>query len=433
MHSTETAERAVLVALETDDSEDSLEARLDELEELAATAGATVIRKIGQRKRQPDPAYLIGHGKADELFAEVQELSASLVIFDDEISPTQQRNLGETLKTRVIDRTQLILDIFAQRARTREGKLQVELAQLTYLLPRLGLLYTKFERQQGGIGVRGGAGETKLETDRRKVRERITELERELGEVIKQRAQQRASRRKLPFPTAALVGYTSAGKSTLLNVLSGSEVLADRMLFSTLDPTTRRVVLPDGWGILLTDTVGFIRNLPHHLVAAFRATLEEVTGADFLIHVVDASAPEADRQRDVVMQTLEELGAADKPVVTVFNKADRVQDQYALRSLVATVPNSVYISAARAEGIPYLMDTIRDTVQTLVEDLCLAIPYSRSDFVALCYEYGRVSSVEYKEDAIYVRAEVAHSLAGRLSQFAVRNDTCAAESPEGTG
>lgn len=421
MHATENAERAVLVALETEESEDTLEARLEELGELASTAGAQVIARIGQRRKQLDPAYLIGHGKADELFAEVKEREATLTIFDDELSPTQQRNLGETLQTRVIDRTQLILDIFAQRARTREGKLQVELAQLTYLLPRLGSLYTKFERQQGGIGVRGGAGETKLETDRRKVRERISELERELDEVRKQRGQQRASRRKLPFPTAALVGYTSAGKSTLLNTLSGSKVLADRMLFSTLDPTTRRVVLPDGWGILLTDTVGFIRSLPHHLVAAFRATLEEVTDADFLIHVVDASAPEADRQRDAVLATLEELEAADKPTITVFNKADRVPDQYALRALVASTPNAVYISASKAEGIGYLMDHIRATVKTLIADMTLAIPYDRSEMVALCYEYGRVVSVEYREDAIHVRAEVARSLAGRLEEFAVKS------------
>lgn len=419
MHATENAERAFLVALETDDSADPLEARLDELAELAATAGAIVVRKIGQRRKHPDSAYLIGHGKADELFVEAKEQEATLAIFDDELSPTQQRNLGEVLQTRVIDRTQLILDIFAQRARTREGKLQVELAQLTYLLPRLGSLYTKFERQQGGIGVRGGAGETKLETDRRKVRERIAELERELDEVRKQRGQQRASRRKLPFPTAALVGYTSAGKSTLLNTLSGSDILADRMLFSTLDPTTRRVVLPDGWGILLTDTVGFIRSLPVTLVAAFRATLEEVADADFLIHVVDASAPEADRQRDVVMETLDELGAGDKPVVTVFNKADLVQDQYALRALVATTPNAVYISASQAQGMPYLMDRIGATVKTLVADMHLAVPYARSDMVALCYEYGRVLSVEYRADAIHVHAEVARSLAGRLSEFAL--------------
>lgn len=430
MYATENAERAILVALETEESEDTLEARLDELADLAATAGVAVARQIGQRRKQPDPAYLIGHGKADELFGEVQELGAGLVIFDDDLSPTQQRNLGEALQqTRVIDRTQLILDIFAQRARTREGKLQVELAQLSYLLPRIGTLYTKFERQQGGIGVRGGGGETKLEMDRRKIRERITDLERDLAEVIKQRGQQRASRRNLPFPTAALVGYTSAGKSTLLNTLSGSEVLADQMLFSTLDPTTRRVVLPDGWGILLTDTVGFIRRLPPHLVAAFRATLEEVIEADFLIHVVDASAPEAGRQREVVMETLAELGAAEKPIVTVFNKADRVEDSYTLRTLVADTPNSVYISARRAEGIPYLMDCIRATVQTLVARMNLAIPYRRSDIVALCHEYGRVLSVDYKDDHILVCAEVARSLAGRLSEFAVQQGPC--EAPTG--
>lgn len=422
MHTTEARERALLVALETEETEgaDTLEARLDELADLASTAGVEVLEKIGQRRRQPDSAYLIGHGKADELFAEVQERGAGLVIFDDNLSPTQQRNLGETLKARVIDRTQLILDIFAQRARTREGKLQVELAQLTYLLPRLGSLYTKFERQQGGIGVRGGGGETKLETDRRRVRERITELERDLDEVRKQRRQQRASRRHLPFPTAALVGYTSAGKSTLLNTLSGSEVLADAMLFSTLDPTTRRVVLPDGRSILLTDTVGFIRNLPTDLIAAFRATLEEVTEADFLIHVVDASSPEADRQRDTVLETIDSLGAADKPILTVFNKSDLVKDQYELRAQVASTPNSVYLAAAKREGISYLMDRIVATIQTLVEHMDLAIPYSRSELVAQCYEFGRVLSVDYRPDAIYVKAEVARSLAGRLEEFTVR-------------
>ena len=319
MHTTSNTERAVLVALETNgDGADTIEARLDELAELTYTAGATVVRKIEQRRRAIDPAYLVGHGKADELAGEVREADASVVIFDNELSPTQQRNLGETLKTRIIDRTQLILDIFAHRARTREGKLQVELAQLTYLLPRLGSLYTKFERQQGGIGVRGGGGETKLELDRRKVRERIAELTHELDEVRTQRRQQRVARRKLPFPSAALVGYTSAGKSTLLNTLSGSEVLADQMLFSTLDPTTRRVVLPDGRGMLLTDTVGFIRNLPPDLVAAFRATLEEVSEADFLIHVVDASSPEFDRHRDTVMETLQAIGAGDQRSLTLI-------------------------------------------------------------------------------------------------------------------
>lgn len=397
-----------------------MEARLDELAELASTAGVDTVARVEQRRKQADVTYLIGHGKADELHAEVKAHNATLVIFDDELSPTQQRNLGEALQTRIIDRTQLILDIFAHRARTREGKLQVELAQLTYLLPRLGSLYTKFERQQGGIGVRGGGGETKLELDRRKVRERITELERELDEMRKQRRQQRASRRNLPFPTAALVGYTSAGKSTLLNLLSGSDVLADEMLFSTLDPTTRRVVLSDGRGILLTDTVGFIRNLPPDLVAAFRATLEETTEADFLIHVVDASSTEADRHRDAVYETLQAIGAGDKPTITVFNKADRVDDRQELQNLILQVPNSVYISAAKKEGISHLMDRIVETIKSLVAEMNLAIPYSRSDLVAQCYEYGRVISVDYQPEAIMVHAEIAKSLAGRLSQYAVQ-------------
>lgn len=418
MHTTASEERAVLVALETKgDGADTLEARLDELAELTYTAGATVERKIEQRRRAIDPAYLIGHGKADELAGEVREADATVVIFDNELSPTQQRNLGETLKTRIIDRTQLILDIFAHRARTREGKLQVELAQLTYMLPRLGSLYTKFERQQGGIGVRGGGGETKLELDRRKIRERIAELTHELDEVRTQRRQQRAARRKLPFPAAALVGYTSAGKSTLLNTLSGSEVLADQMLFSTLDPTTRRVVLPDGRGMLLTDTVGFIRNLPPDLVAAFRATLEEVAEADFLIHVVDASSPEFDRHRDTVMETLQAIGAGNQPIITVFNKADKVEDQYELRSIVAATPNAVYLSALTREGIPYLMDRITEMVKSLVVQMNLSFPYSRSELVAFCYEFGVVQSVDYQPEAIHVKAEIARSLTGRLEDF----------------
>lgn len=419
LHETITEESAVLVALETDESVDSLDVRLDELAELTSTAKLVVKEKIGQRKRQPDPAFLIGHGKADELYTEVVALQPSVVIFDNELTPTQQRNLELTLKTRVMDRTQLILDIFAQRARTREGKLQVELAQLSYSLPRVGLLYTKFERQQGGIGVRGGGGESKVELDKRKIRERIAELTKELEEVKKTRRQQRNARQKLPFPSAALVGYTSAGKSTLLNLLSGADVLADKMLFSTLDPTTRRVVLPDGRGILLTDTVGFIRNLPHDLVAAFRATLEETIEADFLIHVVDASSPEADRHRDTVLETLESLGAHDKPILTVFNKSDLVEEPIELRRLVASTSNSCYISAAKAEGLTHLMDRISATIKELVTTMLVAIPYSRSELVAQCHEYGVVHSVDYGPEHILVRADVAHSLAGKLVEFQI--------------
>ncbi len=408
-------ERALIVCVETDESAE--EYAVTELRSLAETAGAEVAAEVHQHRSHPDPAFYIGRGKAEEIAADVRDSRSDLVIVDTELSPTQQRNLQETLNTRVIDRTQLILDIFSQRAHTREGKLQVELAQLTYLLPRLMNLYTKFERQQGGIGVRGGAGETKLETDRRKVRERIGDLEEELADVQSQRHQQRSLRRRLPFPIASLVGYTSAGKSTLMNTLSGANVYADPKLFATLDPTTRRVVLPDGWAILLTDTVGFIRNLPHDLVAAFRATLEEVNEADFLIHVVDASHPQADMQADAVQVVLDELGAGGKPTVTVYNKSDLVKDQYPLRELVTNTPNSCYVSARKPEGIPALIERIVATLRSLLVPVKLEIPYDRSELVAQCYEYGRVTQADYRSECIYVEADITRDLAGRLAEY----------------
>ena len=417
MHEITSQERAVLVSVEPD--EELRPYASEELIALTETAGAEVVGQFFQRRDRPDPSFFIGPGKTEELYAGVQDAAADLVIVDSELSPAQARNLEEAVKCRVIDRTQLILDIFGQRAQTREGKLQVALAQLTYLLPRLGNLYTKFERQQGGIGVRGGAGETKLETDRRKVRATISDLEAQLAEVRSARQQQRANRKRLPFPSATLVGYTSAGKSTLLNTLSGSEVYADPKLFATLDPTTRRVVLPDGWAILLSDTVGFIRNLPTHLVAAFRATLEETIEADFLIHVVDASHPHRDVQRDAVMEVLEQLGAAEKPIITVFNKSDLLKDQYALRELVAETENSVSISARTAVGIPSLIDRIVETMKSLLMDVHLCIPYDRSDLVAQCYEYGRVSKADYRDDGIHVEARITHDLAGRVRKFAL--------------
>ncbi len=416
-YDTSKEERAVIVSLSLAGGEDDLDMRLAELRELGLTAGARIVGEFSQSRRAPDMATYIGPGKVEDLKGEISSADADLVIFDDELTPTQQRNLSEALDRRVLDRTQLILDIFAQRARTREGKLQVELAQLNYLLPRLSSLYTKFERQQGGIGGRG-PGETKLESDRRRVKERISLLGHEIDEIKEQRAQQRQLRHKLPFPTCALVGYTSAGKSTLLNLLSGAEVFADRMLFSTLDPTTRRVVLPHGgWSVLMTDTVGFIRNLPHHLVAAFRATLEEVIQADFLIHVVDTGHPERVRQMRAVQEVLTELGAADKPIVTAFNKADMVKDDFLLRELIIETPNSCYLSALKRDGIPFLMDRLESTLQTLLASVTLTLPYDRSDVVAQCYEMGRVHSVDYGSETITVRADIAKELAGRLAQF----------------
>lgn len=394
-----------------------------ELTDLLDSAGAEIVGEVHLRRSRPDPSYYIGHGNALELYEEVQADEASVVIVGQDLSPAQQRNIEEVVTVRVVDRTQLILDIFAQRAHTKEGKLQVELAQLNYLLPRLTGRGVAMSRLGGGIGTRG-PGETKLESDRRRLRSRIADVVEELDEVRKHRQIQKSARKKLPFPSAALVGYTSAGKSTLLNTLSGSDVYVDQKLFATLDPTTRRVALPDGWSLLITDTVGFIKDLPHHLVASFRATLEEVTDADFLIHVVDAGHPHMEEQRGAVEQVLEELGAGDKPIVTVFNKADLVADQYELRRAVAETPNSVYISAKSHDGLPYLMSQMSKTAQSLLSRVRLEIPYSRSDLVSLCYDRGRVLSADYQADKIVVDVEITRDLVGKMRAF----DTSAHES-----
>lgn len=411
----ESADKAILVALDSP-HDDETEWASAELRELADSAGVTVVGEFHQRRSRPDPAYLIGHGKTEELYEEVQALGATVVIFGEDLNPTQQRNVENTVLVRVIDRTQLILDIFAQRAHTKEGKLQVELAQLAYLLPKLTGRGIEMTRLGGGVGTRG-PGETKLEVDRRRIRTRITDLEEDLEEVVKRRGVQKQARSKLPFPSAALVGYTSAGKSTLLNTLSGSDVLVDRRLFATLDPTTRRVVLPDGWAVLMSDTVGFIRNLPHHLVAAFKATLEEVVDADFLIHVVDSSHPKMLKQVEAVQEVLRELGVEDKPIVTVFNKSDLSPDQYELRRLVTEVPNSAYMSAMNREGIGHLMDRIIATIRSLLIRVTLEIPYERSDLVSVCYESGRVISADYQNDKIIVLADVARDVAARLENY----------------
>ncbi len=417
MHEVEIVDKAVLVSIGRGDTARDLSS-ISELKELADTAGAEVVGEFSQNRAKPDPGTYLGQGKAEELYAEISVLDANLVIVNDELTPTQLKNLDKAVNARVIDRTQLILDIFAQRAQTSEGKLQVELAQLKYLLPRLVGLDKSLSRLGGGIGTRG-PGETKLESDRRRIREKITDLTDELEDVRRHRQVQKQGRRRLPFPTAALVGYTSAGKSTLLNTLSGSDVLVDRKLFATLDPTTRRVVMPDGSALLLTDTVGFIRDLPHHLVAAFRATLEEVTDADFLVHVVDVSHPDMVAQMEAVHNVLKQLDADEKPIVTIFNKSDLVSDQYVVRKLVVDTPNSVYISALEKDGIGQLMVLLEKTIRSLKVHLSLNIPYDRSDLVNLCYESGRVLSAEYTVEGILVDAEVAREVEGRLKPYSV--------------
>lgn len=416
MQEIRTVERAILVGLTTSGSDER--SSMDELKELALTAGAEVVDEFTQNRPTPDRATFLGHGKAEELYALVQELDIDLVIFNAELSPSQLRNLDEIVGVRIVDRTQLILDIFAQRARTAEGKLQVELAQLQYMLPRLSGFGKALSRLGGGIGTRG-PGETKLESDRRRIRERIADLNDELEEICKHRRVQKQAREALPVPTAALVGYTSAGKSTLLNALSGADVFVDSMLFATLDPTTRRIELADGWSLLLTDTVGFIRKLPHLLVAAFRATLEEVVDADFLIHVVDASNPERDEQMRAVCSVLEEIGAADKQMITIFNKSDMVEDQYGLRKLISETPSSVYISAKTGDGIPQLMDLLSRTLRSLLTHVSLRLPYDRSDLLSVCYDNGKVQSVEYTPEAILVEADVSSEISGRFRAYTV--------------
>ncbi|MEJ5172040.1 MAG: GTPase HflX, partial [Fimbriimonadales bacterium] len=296
--------------------------------------------------------------------------------------------------------------------------LQVELAQLTYMLPKLMSVYTKFERQKGGIGLRG-PGETKLETDRRLVRDRIARLRQEIEEVGRVREQQRQGRRRHPFPFACLVGYTSAGKSTLMNRLAGTDLLADAMPFATLDPTTRKIDLPDGYGLFLTDTVGFIRNLPTHLVAAFRSTLEEVVLADFVLKMVDASHPSWEVQLEAVEETLASLGVADKPGIVVFNKIDRMPERALLEGMLEDFPGSVAISAKTGEGLDRLLEAILGQVRGLLGRVRALVPYAQSALVQECYDFGRVLSVEYREDGILVEAEVVSEMRARLQRFPV--------------
>ncbi len=415
----EALERAVLVLVNEDESEDRYVE--DELVGLCEAAGVEPVAQIRQRLDRPFKGTYIGKGKLDEVAMLAKETEADLVLIDGEVSGMQQRNLQEAFECRVVDRTQLILDIFARRARTREGMLQVELALLTYMLPKLMSVYTKFERQKGGIGMRG-PGETKLETDRRMVRDRIARLSDEIEDVKKHRDQQRASRRKHPFPFASIVGYTSAGKSTLMNRMSGTDLLADAMPFATLDPTTRKVDLHEGYSLFLTDTVGFIRNLPTKLVAAFRSTLEEVVYADFLVLLVDVSHPAWEIHHGSVLDTLEALGAQDKPSILVFNKVDLLEngvDNPGLKDAMQLWPNSVAISAHSGLGMDSLMAAIVLQVKELLGSVKALVPYSESGLIQDCYDFGRVQKVDYQEGGIYVEAELVAEMRGKLAKYAV--------------
>ncbi|MFL5733014.1 MAG: GTPase HflX [Chloroflexia bacterium] len=407
-----------MVAIETRDQVWSAEDSLAELEQLAATAGVEVLGHVSQKVSGPNAATFVGKGKVQEIRALREELAADLVLFDEELTPGQQRNLEEQLDTKILDRTGLILDIFARHARTREGRLQVELAQLEYRLPRLTRMWTHLSRQGvGGVGLRG-PGETQLEVDRRRSRERIAKLKDDLKEVHDHRELYRQKRRRAGVPVVALVGYTNAGKSTLLNALSDAQVLAANVLFATLDPTTRQLQLPDGHEVLLTDTVGFIQRLPTQLVAAFRATLEEIQDADVLLHVVDITHPNAEEQAQTVESVLKELGVADKPRVTALNKIDRLfQDEgrgtrddggkdngssaegSAVAARVAQDldlgPDFVPVSAARGWGLETLLERIQGTLGASWQPVTVMIPYDQSEMVALFHERGIIEHEEH--------------------------------------
>ncbi|MDD4237474.1 MAG: GTPase HflX [Desulfotomaculaceae bacterium] len=398
-------EKAILVGFEAqEDDPEQVTYSLEELARLVDTAGAEVLSQLTQKRSRPDPATFLGSGKAEEVAELCRSLGVDLVIFDRELSPRQGRNLEEITGVRVIDRTQLILDIFARRARTSEGKVQVELAQLNYLLPRLTGKGVELSRLGGGIGTRG-PGETKLEVDRRRIRQRINDLKEELENVKKHRDLLRRGRQEAPIPLLSLVGYTNAGKSTILRMLTGADVLVEDKLFATLDPTTRRVILPNNEAVLLTDTVGFIQRLPHHLVAAFRATLEEVVEADLLLHVVDASHPNANGQIEAVNQVLESLGASAKPALMVYNKIDLVDKAELPRA--GDDPPAVFISALSGQGAAGLLLAAVDKLLAARRTrTTFFIPYQKSGLLAILHEKGRVLHEEHGQEGIIVEAEI---------------------------
>ncbi len=393
----------------------SAEESMAELRELTSSAGASIAGELLQRRQKPDPATLIGSGKLEELKGAVASTSPDLVIFDHELTPSQQRNLERELDARVLDRTQLILDIFARHARTREGQLQVELAQLQYLLPRLAGRGIQMSQLGGGIGTRG-PGETQLETDRRKIYRRIRHVKEQLENVRRIRSQQRQRRESVPIATIALVGYTNAGKSTLFNALTKAGVLESARMFATLDPTLRHVVLPSKRPVLLSDTVGFIRNLPHTLVSAFRATLEEVQRASLLLHVSDVTSPTAAEQQAQVEEVLRELDAEDKPRIYVMNKVDLLPEKK--RESLRAADNVVYVAAAKGTGLDQLLELIdKKITEDPVQTARLRVPQSEGKALAALDAKAVVSSREYRDGYVELEVEAPESLLRRMRQF----------------
>lgn len=395
-------ERVLLVGVSVDDGDDTEES-LDELAELALTAGAETVGRVIQNREQIHPGTYVGKGKLEEIKDLLWETEADGIICDDELTPAQLGNLRDELNTKVMDRTLVILDIFASRASTREGKIQVELAQLKYRQSRLTGYGTSLSRLGGGIGTRG-PGEKKLEMDRRLIKSRIVQLNRELKDVKRHREVTREQRSRNHVPVVAVVGYTNAGKSTLLNKLTGAGILAEDKLFATLDPTTRGLKLPSGQEILLTDTVGFIRKLPHHLIEAFRSTLEEAKYADMILHVVDASNPQMERQMYTVYETLYQLGVQEKPIITAFNKQDRLEETFTVRDFKAD--DTVKISARTGEGLYVLQEKLENVLRQQKVAIEQMYSYREAGKIQLIRKYGELIEEEYLEEGILVKAYV---------------------------
>lgn len=398
------SERAVLIGMEwgRNDSLWTVDDSLEELKQLADTAGATVIKKFIQKRPKPDPAFFIGRGKVQELALYAQQENIDLCIFDDELSPAQQRNIESVMGIRILDRTALILDIFAQRARTNEGKLQVELAQLQYTLPRIMGKGLMLSRLGGGIGTRG-PGETKLEVDRRRIRDRIAFIKDQIEKVKAVRSLHRSKRKKNNVFEVSLVGYTNAGKSTLLNTLTNSDIYAKDQLFATLDPTTRQLTLPNKQEIIITDTVGFIQRLPHQLIAAFRSTLEVVTEADLLVHVIDVSHELYKEQAAAVHEVLKEIGAETKPVITVYNKIDKLPPDSKLADRLALEEDTVCISAAKKLNLESLQQMIESHLKSKAVEVTLCIPYAETAKAAQLHETANVLEQEYTENGAVMK------------------------------
>jgi len=410
------SDKAVIVLAQLKDESCNL-SLLDELEELVNNCDIEVVEKFFVKIFEPNAKFLIGSGKAAEIALRAKTLGASMIVFDNELSPSQQRNLEREFDICVIDRHEVILDIFSSRAQTKEACLQVELARLEYSLPRLRRAWTHLNRQRGGGVTQRGEGESQLELDQRQIREKIAKLKRELAVVRKNRETQRKKRLRVPFPTAAVVGYTNAGKSTLLNKLSNANVLAQDLLFATLDPTTRMVKLPLGQSVLLTDTVGFVRNLPHQFVEAFKSTLEETLTSDFLIHIVDSSSEDVFEHIATTHNVLKELGVSDKKTILVFNKDDLANDDVLRHQLHRTYPYAITMSLKKGEGIDELLSAIEAMLESTYKVVELLIPHSQYKFATSLHEIGAVRQSKHTDAGIEITAKIPTQLFEKYETF----------------